>query len=342
MRALQLVAPGQVELIEMTPPTPGDGQIVVKTGVALICTSDLNDIRSNPFGIELPVVLGHEAAGTVADVGTGVEGFEPGVRVAAHPVHPCLECETCREGLGHLCPSMEHFGISMQGTFAEFFLVRADRARPLPSGVSLAAGALAEPVCVCLEALARARLREGQSLLVIGDGPFGVLMARLAAALPLASVVIAGHHEFRLRAAGAAAQVNTAGVADARTELLGATDGRGYDAVILAVGSAGAAVDGLALLKPRGRLVVFSAVAGDVPVDLFSVHVRELEIVGACNDEDRLDEALAQLSEPALGLDGLVTHTFPLESYMEALDLARSGHETALKVGFRLDEEAGS
>jgi 2-desacetyl-2-hydroxyethyl bacteriochlorophyllide A dehydrogenase len=340
VKALQLVAPGQVELVEIDPPIPSDGHLLVKTAVSLICTSDLNDIRSNVFGVGLPVVLGHEAAGTVVEVGAGVKGFQPGMRVAAHPVHPCLECPTCLEGLGHLCPSMKHFGINMQGTFAGFFVVRADRARVLPAGVSLEAAALAEPVCVCLEALARARLDEGQSLLIVGDGPFGVLMARLAAGLPLRKVVIAGHHDFRLSASGVAVQVNTTGATDARARLLAETDGRGYDAVILAVGSAPAAADGLALLKARGRLVVFSAVPGGAPVDLFSLHVRELEIVGACNDQDRLDEALARLEDAALGLDALVTHELPLERYEEALRLAGSGHERALKVGFRFDEEA--
>lgn len=341
MQALQLIEAGKVILADVAAPEPADDQLLVRTGAALICTSDLNDIASNPFGIELPTVLGHEGAGTVLAVGRGVSGFSPGDRVAAHPVHPCGRCANCRDGMRHLCQQMGHFGINMPGTFAERFVVRADRARVLPPGVSPAAAALAEPVCVCLEALAQADLPEGGALLILGDGPFGAIMARLAEALPLAKTVIAGHHDFRLAFAGRALKVNVGSAADARDALLAPTGGRGYDAVILAVGSAAAARMGLGLLKARGRLVVFSAIAGETPMDLFSVHVRELEVVGACNDQDRLDDAVAWLAGPGRAVEGLVTHRLPLSRYREALDLARSRRDEAMKVAFIFDEAEG-
>ncbi len=338
MRALQLIEAGKVEMVDVPEPRPADDQVLVRTGAALICTSDLNDIASNPFGIELPAVIGHEGAGTVAAVGRNVDGFRPGDRVAANPVHPCGRCANCRDGLAHLCQDMGHFGINMPGTFAEAFLVRADRARVLPPGVPMTTAALAEPVCVCLEALAQARLAEGAQLLIIGDGPFGAVMARLAGSMPLAQTVIAGHHDFRLGFAGRALKVKVARGGDAREALLAPTGGRGYDAVILAVGRAEAAQLGLELLKARGRLVIFSAIEGLTPLDLFSLHVRELEIVGACNDRDRLDEAVAWLAGPGRGIEELVTHRLPLERYRDALELARSGRGEAMKVAFVFDE----
>ena len=338
MRALRLIEPGRVELVDVPEPRPAADQVLVRTGAALICTSDLNDIASNPFGIALPAVIGHEGAGKVLAVGPDVEGFRPGDRVAAHPVHPCGRCANCRDGLAHLCRQMGHFGINMPGTFAEAFLVRADRARVLPAGVPLTTAALAEPVCVCLEALAQARLAEGGRLLIIGDGPFGAIMARLAEAMPLEQTVIAGHHDFRLAFAGRALKVKVGPEEDAREMLLAPTGGRGYDAVILAVGRAEAAQLGLGLLKAGGRLVVFSAIEGRTPIDLFSLHVRELEIVGACNDRDRLDEAVAWLAGSGRGIEELVTHRLPLERYADALELARSGREEAMKVAFVFDE----
>jgi threonine dehydrogenase-like Zn-dependent dehydrogenase len=338
MKALKLIEPGKVVLAEVAEPRPADDQLLVRTGAALICTSDLNDIASNPFGIELPSVIGHEGAGTVVAVGRGVRGFRTGDRVAAHPVHPCGRCANCRDGMGHLCQEMGHFGINMPGTFAEAFLVRQDRARVLPAGVPMTTAALAEPVCVCLEALAQADLPEGGRLLIIGDGPFGAIMARLADAMPLEQTVIAGHHDFRLGFAGGALRIRVGRGEEAREALLAPTGGRGYDAVILAVGRAEAAQLGLGLLKARGRMVVFSAIQGQTPLDLFSVHVRELEIVGACNDRDRLDEAVAWLAGTGRGIEELVTHRLSLECYEEALELARSGREEAMKVAFVFDE----
>jgi threonine dehydrogenase-like Zn-dependent dehydrogenase len=341
VKALQLIEAGRVALVEVAPPDVADDQLLVSTGVAVICTSDLNDIRSNPFGIALPAVLGHEGAGTVVRAGRKAIGFSPGDRIAAHPVHPCGKCPNCLDGLGHLCSSMGHFGVNMPGTFAECFVVRADRARVLPAGMPLGAAALAEPVCVCMEALARARLPEGGTLLIIGDGPFGAIMARLAEALPLAKTAVAGHHGFRLSFAGSAVKVNTRACADAHAELLALTGGRGFDAVILATGTPQAVREGLALLKARGRLVVFSAVPGNTPLDLFSVHVRELEIAGACNDEDRLDEALDWLAGAGRGIECLLTHRFPLSGWSEAFELARSGRDVAMKVAFVFDEGQG-
>ena len=332
MKALQLQGIGKLELVDIDPPQVADDQLLIRTGAAVICTSDLNDIRENPFGIALPVVMGHEAAGTVAQVGRGVKGFAPGDRVAAHPVHPCGRCANCRSGVGHLCADMGHLGLNMQGAFAECFVVRADRARRVPADMPFHQAALAEPVCVCLEALAQARLRPGSNLLILGDGPFGVLIAMLARALPRTRTVIVGHHDFRLAFAQGAVAVNSHKTPDLAAALGTAADGEGYDAAILAVGRAEAARLGLELLKPKGRLVVFSSLPGPTPVDLFRLHVRELEIVGACNDDNRLDEAVARLCDPSLGLGRLVTHRFPIEQFRAAFDLAAAGHQQAMKV----------
>jgi threonine dehydrogenase-like Zn-dependent dehydrogenase len=199
--------------------------------------------------------------------------------------------------------------------------------------------ALAEPVCVCLEGLAQARLQGGHSLLIFGDGPFGVLTAMLAAAGRMSRVVIAGHHDWRMAFAPAVGRVNLKTQPDAAAALLAANGGENYDAILLAVGRAAAVQQGLALLKPKGRLVVFSAIPEPVPVDLFQVHCRELEILGACNDQDRMDAAMAVLANPALGLGRLVTHRFPLERYAEAFDLAAHGHDQAMKVALTFGRE---
>jgi threonine dehydrogenase-like Zn-dependent dehydrogenase len=227
---------------------------------------------------------------------------------------------------------MGHFGINMQGTFAEYYLVREDRARRVPNDMDFCLASLAEPVCVGLEALAQARLLPGQSLLIIGDGPFGLLIARLASAQGLGRVVIAGWEDFRLQYAGAALAVNTRHAADPTFLLREAADGLGYDAAILAVGTQEAVRQGMNCLKPKGRFVIFSAISGETLVDLFTLHVNELELIGACNDDDRLDRAVELLSDTALRLEELITHRFSFEEYAQAFSLAASGHTQAIKV----------
>jgi threonine dehydrogenase-like Zn-dependent dehydrogenase len=342
MRALRLEGIDRLELVEVDCPTISADQVLVRTGAATICTSDLQDIHGNPFAIDLPVILGHEGAGTIVETGAAVTGLRVGDRIAAHPVHPCRRCSTCRSGMEHLCDDMGHFGLNMQGTFAEYFVVRSDRARVIPSELDVSVAALMEPVCVSLEALSQARLSPGDSLLILGDGPFGILMARLAGELNLANVVVAGHHDDRLAFAPNARVVNTRPRAEPVPELLRANEGAGYDAVILAVSAEQALDVGLDVLRPKGRLVVFAPMPGKTPVDLFRVLLKELEIVGSVNDPGLLRESLAALTSPQLRLSDLVTHRFPLAAYEEAFALARGGRGGAMKIAIVFDDATGS
>jgi len=164
-----------------------------------------------------------------------------------------------------------------------------------------------------------------------------VMLAILAQARGFGEVVVAGHHDFRLGFATGATTINLAG-ADGAERLKALAGPLGFDRAILAVGAASAVAMALGHLRPKGRLVVFSAVHEPEPLDLVAVHTRELEIVGACNDEDRLDEAIDVLRGRAEPLLGLITHTVSLKQYETALDLAERGRETAMKVAFTFDD----
>jgi threonine dehydrogenase-like Zn-dependent dehydrogenase len=339
MKALRLEQPGCLALVDIEPPPVRANEVLIRTGACVICTSDLKDIADNPFHLPLPIVLGHEAAGTVAAIGKQVRRFRVGERVAVHPVHPCGHCVCCRDGLGHLCRNLEHLGLNMQGAYAEYFVAREDRVRTVPEHCDWPVAALLEPVCVCLEALNQARLLPGQHLAILGDGPFGVIMARLARLRGLAGIVLAGHHDFRLSTAKPVATLNTARSQSAMEDLIRLADGRGYDAVIATVGRAQAVKLGLDLLKPKGRLVLFAPITGETPVDLAKVVLNELEILGANNDHDLIDQAAELLANPQLAWHELVTHRFPLARFEEAFAIARSGKAQALKVAIVFNPE---
>ena len=334
MRALALTAPGRLELVDTAVPAVADNQVLVETRATTICTSDIIDIDYNPSQLSFPTVLGHEGSGTVVAVGEAVRGLEVGQRVATHPVHPCYHCVTCAEGNPHLCPNMQHFGLNLPGTFAEFYVARSDRVRVV-GDTGPVRTCLAEPLSVCLEALAQARLAPGSSLLILGDGPFGVMMARLAQGLSLRRTVLAGWDDFRLTFAHEAVTLNTKGNEDPVDALLSANGGLAYDAAIAAVGSSEAVDTGLRCLKPKGRLVLFSAFSGNVSVDLNLAHRKELELLGACNDQNRFDEAVELL--PDASWSELVTHSFAFGDYAEAFELVR-GKENCLKVALVFED----
>jgi threonine dehydrogenase-like Zn-dependent dehydrogenase len=319
MRALQMRAIGELALCELPVPNPEPREVLIRTLAATICTSDLHDLARNPFTIRLPRVLGHEAAGVVVACGTEVLDLPLGTRVAVHPVLPCGECAECSRGFAHLCSRMGHLGYDRDGAFAEYFLQRSDRVRPLPDQVPATIGALLEPVAVCLQALSRAGKLRGRDVMVAGDGPFGNIIARLASRTGARRVLVVGREPFRLRQIRGAETATVAPTAS-------------FDVAILAVSSVEAAISCLSALRPRGRLVIFSALPQPPPFDFFSLHLRELEIVGSCNDEDHLDEALEFLRDPTLALNEIITHQIPFNQWPDAFSLARDGHDRALKV----------
>ncbi len=340
MRALEFQAIGKLAEVRLPVPEPKPDEALVRTGAATICTSDLNDLAYNPFGIVLPRVLGHEGAGVVAAVGKEVGELRPGDRVAAHPVIPCRVCDNCRRGLGHLCSNLGHLGLDRNGTYAEFFCVRQDRLRRVPAGTELACAALLEPVAVCLEAIERSRLQPGETLAIVGDGPFGVLIARLALLRQAGRTILVGRHDFRLGQVPGAIRINAARTPDLVKAVREANQGAGVDAAIMAVGNQQALDLCLASLRTRGRAVVFSGVGGAVNVNLFRLHTQELEILGACNDQDLIDGALNQLADPKLGLCSLVTHRLPFDQWKQAFDLARNGKDRALKIALLFDHSS--
>ena len=324
MQALQMRGIRELVKTELPVPLPKPDEVLIRTQAATICTSDLHDLATNPFNIALPRVLGHEAAGIVVACGSAVTQFSPGNRVAAHPVVPCGYCEECLRSFDHLCANMGHLGYDREGGFADYFVQRADRVRVLPPDVSFPLGALLEPVCVCLQAVARAGDVRGRVVLVVGDGPFGNMIARLARRAGASRVLVVGREPFRLQH-----------IPDA--EIVEVPPVRSVDVAILAVSSAEAVGVCLSALRPRGRLVIFSAVLQPVPIPLFPLHLSELEIVGACNDENRLDEALRCLSDPELALHEVITHEIRFEDWEKAFDLASHQHDRALKVALIFD-----
>jgi threonine dehydrogenase-like Zn-dependent dehydrogenase len=234
---------------------------------------------------------------------------------------------------------MGHLGLDRDGTFAEFFCTSACRLRQIPDGVEFPAAALLEPVAVCLEAVYRGRIEKGETVLVVGDGPFGLLIARLAYTARLRKVIIVGRHDFRLHQVPTAVAINEKRTPDVQRAIREANDGRGMDAAIITAGSPSAFELGLASLRARGRLVLFSAVHGPVSADWFRVHTQELEILGACNDEDMIDVALERLADPELHLGPLVTHRLPFAQWPRAFELARHGKDEALKVALMFGEQ---
>lgn len=262
MRVARLHGPGDVRVSEEPVPEPGPGEALVRVTAVGICGSDLHWFEESAIGdaaLVLPLVLGHEAAGVIES------GPRAGQRVAIDPSIACGRCETCARGLGHLCPSVRFLGHSVtDGAMRQWLAWPESHLVPLPDAIDDVAGAMLEPLGVAIHALGLARLRPGDALGVIGAGPIGLLLIRLALASGASVVVATDRLPHRVEAArsdGAlAALVDGGREVD---ELRAALGGRPLDAAVEIAGDEDAIRTAAELVKPGSRVVVAGIPAGE-------------------------------------------------------------------------------
>ena len=334
MKAIMLEAPNTVNMREIPVPVPGKGEILIQLKAGTVCTSDIMDMKYGIFADNLPMVMGHEAAGVVAAIADEITGIQVGDEVAVHPVMSCYKCPSCLRGFSHLCEKMEHLCFNRPGAFSEFFITRPECVRKKPPEMSFAVASLMEGVCCSLEAVRRGNVKQGDRVLIAGDGPFGIIISRLCAIKDPKQIIHTGYYDFRLKhAAGSLVKtLNINNEASLKKTIFDLTNEEGIDCAILCVSDPKAMDLCIEVLRPRGTLVVYSAISEKTPVDLMRVHLNELNIVGSNNDEGYMDEAIKILSNPNLALKSIITHEIPFDQWKEAFRIADEKKDTCLKV----------
>lgn len=310
--------PGDIELQDVRRPDAGPGEIVVDVAAAGVCGTDLH-ILDGSYGSRPPVTLGHEVSGTIAAVGPGVDSARIGERVALETfVSTCGVCDGCRGGAPNRCQQRVSIGSGADGGFAEQVLVPARNARVLPGSVSLAAGALSEPLaCVCRSLFQPfPAVTPGDRVLVIGPGAVGLLAAQVARASGGVVTVL-----------GTARDAERLAVA---TDLgLAATDDADHapeevDVVLECSGSAAGMALGIQRARRGGRYVQIGQRGDAVPIPLALVSFHELVITGGfASTPGSWDRAMQLLHDGVIQLDPLVSHRYPLQEWAEAFDAVR-------------------
>lgn len=289
MMAAVLEAPGNLTLRVVEDPVCSEGGLILKVEACSICSTDVKMIRRGQKDLVYPRILGHEIAGTVFER----DGIGPrvGERVQVFPGIFCGRCPSCRRGAENMCERIRIFGFNLDGGFAEYLLVPRESVRnsgvfPVPDGVKFEDAALAEPLACCINAQERVEVGEGDSVLIFGAGPAGILHALLARERGASMVVIVEPLERRVdlaRSFGADLVVSSGGE-DLAAQADEATDGKGFDVAILASRDVAVDDDLLALLTPGGRMSLFSGFPFDLAaprLDLNQLHYREILIVGS-------------------------------------------------------------
>lgn len=325
MRAVVLDGHGSVTVTELPKPTAGVGEVVIAPEVVGICGTDIHLASGDyPTGT-FPVVPGHEFAGTVVEVGESVRDISVGDRVCVDPNVACGHCDQCKLGATNLCRNLVPVGVTSNGAVAEFVKVPASVVFALPEGIDWATAALIEPLACVLHALDRVGPVAGQRVLIYGAGSIGLLAAALVRARGAMSIDVIEPSPVRREAAIEFGTDNAFAPGERSTE-------RDVDLVIEASGHPSAVSDALSKLAERGTLLQMGVVSPAAHIELFPYDLfdRELSIVGSQSLATSYPEAIEAIKDLPDLAARMVTHSFSLANYDEALEAASS--ETARKV----------
>ncbi|MGA7293923.1 MAG: alcohol dehydrogenase catalytic domain-containing protein [Terriglobales bacterium] len=342
MQAVVYRGVNDVRMEEVPVPEIGSGEILVRVHTCGICGTDLKKIATGSHSA--PRIFGHETAGVVVKVGKGVRRFSVGDRVVVFHHIPCGECFYCRHKTFAQCATYKKVGCTAGfepsgGGFAEFvrvmdWIVEKGTVR-IPDGVSFEQACFLEPVNTCIKGIGALRLEAGETVLLIGQGPIGLILAILAKRAG-ARVITSDLHPARLTIANSFGLKFTvdASRADAGEAVRGMTEGGGGDAVVLAVGGSGLIRPAIDAARPGGRILLFAqTVRDEVVIDPAAVCVDEKSLLGSYSASVELqEESVRFVMNREMDLERLISHRFPLRSGVEALNLAAHPQPDSMKI----------
>jgi L-iditol 2-dehydrogenase len=339
MKAARLYAPGDIRVDELPEPSPpGPGEVLLAVTAVGICGSDLHYYREGSLGglaPEEPLVLGHEFAGRVEQVGPGVT-LPVGTRVVVEPGRSCGQCESCEAGHPNLCPAILFCGSPpVDGALRERMLYPARLLFPLPDGLTDAEGAALEPLGVGLHALSLVRLAPGGTAAVLGAGPIGLMLVLLCRSAGAAQVIVTEPVSHRREAAlrlGATAAIDP-GKEPVGEAIRRLTGGRGVDVAFEAAGAADTPAEAAEVARPGGHVVLVGIPADDRVVLSHAIARRKgLTVRFARRMKHTYPRAIALTAQRLVDLRPLLTHFFPLADAPRAFAVADTCADGAVKV----------
>jgi L-iditol 2-dehydrogenase len=331
-----------VRLETVPVPKIGPGEILLRVHSCGVCGTDLKKISTGSHSA--PRIFGHETSGVVAGVGEGVRTYRPGDRVMVFHHIPCRQCFYCQNKTFAQCATYKKVGCTAGfepsgGGFAEYVRVMdwivEHGTVPIPNGVSFEQACFVEPVNTCMKGIEALRLRRGETVLAIGQGPIGIILSVLAKQTG-ATLITSDLYPERLRIGlsfglDLSIDASRTNVVEHVREI---TDGRGADAVILAVGGNSLIRTAMDAARPSGRVLLFAQTQhGETLIDPAAICVDEKTLVGSYSASvDLQEESVRFVMNRVMNLEQLVSHRFPLSESPQALDLAAHPQPSSMKI----------
>lgn len=328
MRAIVFAEPKSYALEEVPDPEPGPREVLVRVEAVGICGTDLHVLDGEFAPTRYPIIPGHETSGVVEAVGDQVSEIAVGDRVTVDPTLTCGECAYCSVGRSNLCEQWNGSGVARtNGSTAELTVAPVRNVHRLPDGVDLALAALIEPLSCAIHGYDLLPRRMGEHYLVYGAGTMGLMMAQLAPRAGAASVTVVDRNPARLDVA------RDVGISEVVTSADEAERG-GWDVVIDCTGVVAAIEDGLTRVRRGGVFQQFGVAPADATARFspFGVYNDEVTIIGSMAVLNSYARAVELFAAGALNAERMISHTFTLDDYGEALAAFRAGSGRKLQI----------
>lgn len=325
MKAVRFWGAGDVRLEEINEPDINEDEVLIKIAYAGICGSDLHIVRKGMFIDNPPQVMGHEFAGIVIKTGKEVKALKVGVQVTGDPRVFCTNCEWCAAGKGNLCSELGFIGEVQPGSFAEYMVLKADKVIPLPKGVDLIFGSMAEPVAVGLALAEKAAFDKDKSIGIIGAGPIGLIIALLAKEIyKVEEVFVVDIAEARLDLA------RKIGLNAAFREKPSSCQ---VDTVVEAAGSGVALKEAFDWVKAEGFVVIAGIYEDNVEFNPNPIVAKEIKVTGLHGYQKyHIECALQLMAEGKLKKLAELVTVMPLNKALEAFDLLLAKEKMLAKI----------
>ncbi len=336
MKAAVLKGIENLEMEDISRPTPSPQEILIKVKACSICGTDIRVYHHGHKHMRFPRITGHELSGEIVEIGKRVEGHKLGEKVAIAPAIPCGRCHYCRRGMQSMCINLTAIGYHYDGGFAEFMVVPEDAVRngcvnTIPSELSFEEAALAEPLACAINGQQLSQIDLGNTVVVVGAGPLGCIHLQLAKAKGASRTILVELSRERIDFAKKFAFpdiVINPSSENAIQRIKEETEGRGADRIIVSCPSGKAQEESLSMVAPRGIINFFGGLPLDNPFIKFNsnlIHYGEFYVVGTHGSAPYHNElALSLISQEKVRIKELVTHRLPLERLEEGLALAES------------------
>lgn len=338
MLTARTVARETIRYEEVAEPALDPHRALVRVHNVTLCGTDLH-IWEDDYPTGLPIVQGHEFSGVVEAIGNDPSGVRVGDRVAVSPMTYCGTCQPCRSGRFNVCRNIGCIGCYSDGALVELLSVPVDKLCPVPDGLALELAAMAEPASIAMQAVNRGRPVAGETALVLGSGPIGLLATLYLTDLGV-NVVCADTEADRLELATAFGAVDTllvepaAGFPDAEQgrRLDQLTDGYGPGLVLEATGAPSSLENAIRLVASAGRVVQVGISARSASVSMKDIPFKELDLMGSRNSLNLIPDGLVLLARHPDEARALLTHRFAFEDLQQAYELMRNRTEKVGKI----------